>query len=339
MKRARAYFTLGVCLGDSAPETARRLKNFADWELLASVATGDLVAAALYPALQRKDALRLLPPDFAEYLKTLNELNAQRNTKLLATLGHVLQLLNKAGIVPGLLKGAASLAAGLYEDSTERVLGDLDLLVARDSIVEAERCLKDDGFQALNEHPGIQFRHQLEALAHPQRRGVIELHWHIVSPGRGLRALEQLSAGLSPPWLESTLGAERCRLPAPALHLAHRFVHDMVHDPGYLRGWLSMRALYEAYQIERQSPAMPWQEIETAVKSSGVWREWQAYRQALEYHFPALAPRAGRALRSRLWNLRLRAHQQWPRLYTANRRVFQAIRGLLPGEWLRDRGW
>ncbi len=271
--------------------------------------------------------------------ETAAQLNTQRNADLMGELGRALKLLNAAGIVPGLLKGAASLAAGFYEDSGERVLGDLDVLVAPDSFDEAERRLKADGYYPLpNAHPGIPARHEL-ALAHPERRGVIELHWTIVNPGRGLQTLELLSAGLDRPWLEPTFGTTHCRIPAPALQLAHRFVHDMVHDPGYLRGWLSMRALYEVYRIERQTPVMPWQELETVMRSGGVWREWQVYRHALEHHFPALHRRAARTLRSWLWNVRLRGHQQWPWLYTATRRLFQVVRGFLPTRWLRDRGW
>ena len=49
--------------------------------------------------------------------------------------------MNSRGIVPVLLKGAAYLKTGVYEDPAARILSDLDLLVEEARVSEAVGCV------------------------------------------------------------------------------------------------------------------------------------------------------------------------------------------------------
>ncbi|ATE66706.1 nucleotidyltransferase family protein [Rhizorhabdus dicambivorans] len=89
------------------------------------------------------------------------------------------------GIAPILLKGSAFAFAGLPA-AVGRVVGDLDILVPRDRIDEAEAALLGAGFVWAKDDPYTQgyyrrWMHELPPLIHPDRGGMIDLH-HTILP-------------------------------------------------------------------------------------------------------------------------------------------------------------
>ena len=62
--------------------------------------------------------------------------------------GHVARSLNRRGIRPVLLKGAASLVVGTYPQTAGRFLSDLDLLVPPGAIEDCAAALEADGYRA-----------------------------------------------------------------------------------------------------------------------------------------------------------------------------------------------
>lgn len=334
MRRDRAYAILARMLAAS-PQGAPAAR---DWPLLAEVATGSLVAPALYPAFERAAALATLPADVAQYLGTLTELNARRNALLREHLGALLAHCAAAGVRPALLKGAALLVTGVYGDG-ERVLGDLDLLVPAEHVGRLRDRLAAAGYAELpSEAAREPSRHHLPARAHASYLGAVELHHAIVGHARGARLLDEVAGRLPRPWHALTLAGAHAERPDATLHVAHRFVHDMVHEPGYARGWLGLRGMLDVYRLARHEE-IQWGLIAHSARVAGLAVEWQAWRHAVRQHFP-IEGLAGRATAgARLWALRVRAHQRWPGLYGATRRVFRLVRGVVPLRWLRYWGW
>ena len=73
-----------------------------DWERIISIATGHLVAPALYASLLRKDFLKLLSEELQHYFHTMYSYNTQRNVGLNGQLEELLHYLPPGAI---LLKG------------------------------------------------------------------------------------------------------------------------------------------------------------------------------------------------------------------------------------------
>lgn len=336
MKRADRYTRLARLLGSDPGSALRPAISDEAWRGLLEIATGTLVAPALHPWLARAALLERLPAEVAEYLGTLTRLNARRNVLLREHAALLAQHCAQAGARPRLLKGLALLGA-VYGEG-ERMLGDLDLLVSPDRVDAVRARLQADGYRELASAPGQSpSRHHLPALVHADRHGAVELHFDIVASDRGREALHQVVAGLPQAWHAASLGGVPVERPDATLHVGHRFVHDLSHEPGYLRAWLPLRGMLDVYRLSLGAP-LDWALLERAAVAADLGAEWQAWRHALGRHFPTLAP-VRTTLGARLWYLRLRAHQQWPALYALTRRLFQRLRGLMPQRWLRYWGW
>jgi hypothetical protein len=105
---------------------------------------------------------------------------------LLASLGFVRELhavaacLHGAGIPFLTFKGAA-LAVQFYGDASGREYSDIDLIVPRDRVAEAERSLASLGYRSEVGEPRLReaflgFQRQYQ-LAHPGTGRAIDLHW------------------------------------------------------------------------------------------------------------------------------------------------------------------
>lgn len=89
------------------------------------------------------------------------------------------------GIAPILLKGAAYVAAGLRAGEG-RMIGDLDILVPRDQLDEAEAALLDAGWEWVKPDPYDdayyrRWMHELPPLIHRERDRMIDVH-HTILP-------------------------------------------------------------------------------------------------------------------------------------------------------------
>jgi len=89
---------------------------------------------ALHDVLLRKGLDSCLPDPIREYFQAVFSLNLERNERLRASLVEAVGALNRIGVEPLLLKGAAVLHGEPYAGVTARMLGDLDILVPAASI-------------------------------------------------------------------------------------------------------------------------------------------------------------------------------------------------------------
>ena len=111
------------------------------WESVVELASRHLVTPALYPAFASRGLLADLPADVRSYLEVVHQLNGERNRRIAGQVLETLTALNGAGIAAVLLKGVAHLLGGLYGDPAARVIGDIDLLVAKGELAGALRAL------------------------------------------------------------------------------------------------------------------------------------------------------------------------------------------------------
>ena len=235
------------------------------WQPLIEAASHHLVTPAIAYGLRHSSGL---PSTVEEYFQAVLFLNRDRNRVIMETLTGALQELNKAGIVPVLLKGAASIAGALYPDSAMRILGDLDVLVPQDQARNAARVLSAIGYETVDKGT-VRYseHHHLAPLRHIETGVFIELHTQPV--------LQELKSFLD----AETMIAKAVRapftqcsafLPAPTHRIIHAIVHDQLSDGNYARRRLNIRQLLElAALANRHANDIDWEQVGKAFDANG----------------------------------------------------------------------
>lgn len=222
-----------------------------DWAGLISVANDEFVTPALFQRLRQGDAPGTEPEAMA-YLGELDSLNCRRNRSLWAMVAECTQLLNAAGIVPTLIKGASEMA--LQEDPAEfyRLMIDVDLLVEPSEVTRAQVLLAEAGFERLEDS---EYDHSPGSFWKQGCAGTLDLHAGLQSD------IARFLTGDD--WQQRRILCERdglrFRIPDPSLRLLINISHDMLHHSGLSRGGISMRYLLPLkQQLEAEDAALDW---------------------------------------------------------------------------------
>ncbi len=154
-----------------------------EWEPVVARADRQMLTPLLFESLKKTDRLRELPPPVlvnlrTNYLRSAN--HSEENFRELATL---LDTIIAARIPMILLKGAA-LAAALYDRISQRPMGDLDLLIPKDSLPAFIEIIRGRGYVD-NRNLGKGFEEEFGSEAcfiRPDAsRLAVDLHWHVFS--------------------------------------------------------------------------------------------------------------------------------------------------------------
>lgn len=175
MKDARA---LATALAD--PVSVLRFSP-EDWTSLLSIARAERLDGSLGYRL----ADLPLPDAIGRVLEDARAQAAFDRTQALWEVEMARRTLAPLGIEPILLKGAAFAFASLPA-GVGRLIGDLDILVPRDRLDEAEAALLSAGFEWVKDNPYDQayyrrWMHELPPLIHRERESMVDVH-HTILP-------------------------------------------------------------------------------------------------------------------------------------------------------------
>ena len=184
MTRMELFYFIGQCLSlDRNDENREKItheikNNEVNWEHFVELTSGHLVLPSVYLNFKQQKILPLLPKDLVNHLQLVYELNLQRNVGILSQIDEINRLLAVAGISPIYLKGAGNMLDHLYKDLGERIIGDIDLLVAEGEFLPAAKILKKEGYEHAcpfyEEEQGT-LKH-FPRLVHPQKNADVEIH-------------------------------------------------------------------------------------------------------------------------------------------------------------------
>ncbi|HET8612011.1 MAG TPA: nucleotidyltransferase family protein [Sphingomonas sp.] len=154
----------------------------AGWTALLTAARAERLLGTL---AHRIDA-RAAPPSVARILADARQAAAQDRRAALWEAEMARRALAPLGAPVVLLKGTAFVAAGL-EAGQGRAIGDLDILVPREALAEAERALRSAGWEPVKEdaYDDSYYRrwmHELPPLIHRERDRMIDVHHTILPP-------------------------------------------------------------------------------------------------------------------------------------------------------------
>ena len=182
MDRSRTDELLLYCLhvppdeaGDGQPETL----SSPDWDALIAESGRYGVAPLLYHRLRTSHSDIPVPDNAMERLRHIYLQSAGRALQQYHELGRVLAQLRRAHIPVIVLKGAHS-AALVYRNIAIRPMGDVDILVHEDDLMEVEAALLSMGYA-----PEKRNRQIAEDICHfayglPQSDFFVEVHWQLL---------------------------------------------------------------------------------------------------------------------------------------------------------------
>ena len=158
-------------------EIEKQLKSLSvDWDEVVKFSTGHCVFPALYCNLKRANFLIYLPVDLVDYMKNIADINRNRNNQIIQQAKELDSLLSANNIKPVFLKGTGNLLAGIYDDISERMVGDIDFIVSKDDYPKAIKLLREFGYSEVHTakyyFPDIHYR-RLEKV---NNIAAIEIH-------------------------------------------------------------------------------------------------------------------------------------------------------------------
>jgi hypothetical protein len=241
-----------------------------DWERIVGIASAHFVLPACAAALRDLRSLGSLNDELGAFLEAVHAANMERNAELRAELAAAVNVLNRAGIEPVLLKGAIRLLDGLYPDDGWRMLRDLDLLVARSALADASRAFEEAGYAPIEDGA---FRRGTGACK-------IELHEELFAGSRQLRLLQAVNVlnGSRPlAFKDATV-----RIPSVEHQLVHLIGHSQLRHCGHAIGRICLRDRLEAAALlHRPREAVCWQEIWARFVAAGYRRPLLSFLLAL----------------------------------------------------------
>ncbi|WP_077959863.1 nucleotidyltransferase family protein [Ensifer adhaerens] len=233
----RNLVALASCLKGKPPDGV-------NWDDIIALANESLTVSSL--ALVVRTAPDM-PQDVRDYLTLIYERNAERNRRLLAQLTEAVGHLNRIGIEPVVMKGAAILLAQELDDIGARILTDLDIFVRPADMSSAITALEGIGYElrlGSGSWPGNPRYHLPAVLERPVDVGGIDLHCRPKGP---------VSFG-DIEWLYGhsrrvILAGNHAYLPSAFVQIVFLILHDQFQDGDYWRGLIDLRHLLDIAKL------------------------------------------------------------------------------------------
>lgn len=168
---------------DNRDELAKHIEQTSiDWDHVVIIGSQHLMLPALYSQLRAKDLLPLIPQDLKEYLKEITTLNRGRNEILLKEAQDISEIFNSANIDHVFIKGTALIAGRTFKDHAERMIGDIDILVAKDQLNSAFDLLTQYSYTETVTSMRDRTKHRhLPRQISSKKYGAVELHGEVLA--------------------------------------------------------------------------------------------------------------------------------------------------------------
>jgi hypothetical protein len=260
-----------------AEEITALLQEDIDWSYLLHLAFRHNVAPLLFRSLEAV-APTAVPEKVRARLKEQIHVNIQGNLFLAKELINLLTLFEQHRIPAIPYKGPV-LAALVYGDLGLRPSNDLDILVQERHLLQAREVLISHGYQVIRPSSIARIEKSLQSIRiheliqkslwayqlifwHPERQGIVELHWRItpkyVFPGSPARLWENLKPVM--------LGGSTVLTFAPENLLWFLCVHGTKHQ------WKRLSWLCDIAELIRAYPDLHWEQVLVQATKLGIER-------------------------------------------------------------------
>ncbi len=256
-------FLISLLKGTDAEKLAPPSPEDPGWDDIMRQAAQQLLTPIVYRWLQASGWDSQLPLRLIDPLRASVFRLAARNLLLAEELASILREFDRGGLACMPLRGPA-LAEQLYGELTTRPMGDLDLLIRRESLSDVEMMLSGLGFVEMDRRPGFSrsYSYTLKFIKDQHGWIIVEPHWTIAYPPFADRV------DMDAVWKRSVrgraVGRETWQL-SPAdllLHLCFHLIHRGEQAP--------LLWYYELDRLLRQDQAgLDWSEVVLVARQTG----------------------------------------------------------------------
>jgi hypothetical protein len=246
--------------------------NAVNWEYVVAFANAQLVITALWKALCDKKLQDVLPEDVSSYLSELHSLNHKRNAAMRLQMEEIIRNLNLEGLEPLLLKGAALMFMGAFDDPAERIMMDVDIMVRTEDAKKTMENLSVLGYRSMEQdHLAYRYCQHLAPMARDHDAASVEVHtelFHSID--------DPIVLGPKEVWREServNINGLAFRVLSPTHFVVHNIVHSEAHHHCFALGKIPMRDLLDlAVFLRLRARDVDWREIDLSMGRHGLRR-------------------------------------------------------------------
>jgi len=250
MTYKEALYFIGECLTlTQYPERKNDVleqiqSGVVNWETIVRVSTGHMVLPALFLNLKRANLRSCLPLDLTAYCEEITQQNRDRNTAIIKQAKQLNILLNQHNITPVFLKGTAHLLENLYADIGERMVGDIDFLVAENQVESVAEILSEVDYKPLVKfcEANEKLSKHYPRLVHDKWMAAVEIHRRIIQPRHknnlGYNAI-----------FKDKLQMGGFFVPSYPHQATHNILNIQINDSGFLYAKIMMRQMYDGYLL------------------------------------------------------------------------------------------
>ena len=215
-----------------------------DWDAMVIIASKHLMLPAVYCRLKDKNLLHLVPEDLKMYLDEITQINRNRNKVLLKEAREISTLFEQHTIEHVFIKGAALIAREAFGDLAERMIGDLDILVAPEDIQKAFDLLTAQGYTNTVEFNYEQknYRHLARQVS-DQKMGAVELHSEIL-----INKYNHLLPGTKV--LKSRKKHNHVYVPCVEASIKTAIYGLHINDKAHYLGYISFKTIYDCLCLQ-----------------------------------------------------------------------------------------
>ncbi len=228
------------------------------WDSFVKIGSSHYIIPALYYKLKERDYIKLLNDELVSYLEEIYSQNLKRNLELVKEVNEISNLFKSNNIDHVFLKGAA-LANSIYKESLGiRMVGDIDVLIAKDQIFKAKSLLEDFGYKAKDPlfPPFTESKKHLDRMINIKKIFAVELH---------LTISDKIKFDCYK-FINSKKNLNTIFIPSATDLLFHTIINFQLNDYGSLKAGFHFRTLFDVVNISNTQPDL----IKEATNSSHV---------------------------------------------------------------------
>jgi len=234
-----------------------------NWDTIVVLGSQHLIIPALYQRLKSRNLLHLLPEGLELYLDDIASQNRQRNLAILEQVKSLTLLLNSHNIKHAFLKGAALLAADYFEDYSERMIGDIDILIEEKDLSNAFELLKTESYQPIEATFGADFfeHKHLPRLTSTTYICAVELHRKLFVKHKDI-ALSNANILKHKRQINDTYVPSHWHL------LLHNILNYQINDLGQHYKTINFRSAYDTIILSQPKDLKSFKTAETKIKTT-----------------------------------------------------------------------
>ena len=297
-----------------------------DWLTVFSLANQHLITPALWTTFDRPGLRQQLPEDVRSYLALLHSRNADRNARIRQQCLAIGSILARVKVRAVLLKGASWLFDGSLEPASDRMMRDIDLLLAPEEFEVAIRALIASGYRETSEGL-VEVGHFHHApLLPPDGVASVEIHRDLAHRVTLLPALEVLAS--------ARVVAPGLLLPSARHRIVHNVIHAQIENGDFAGGTVQLRDTLDlARLLMNSSSEIDWMSVAGEARERGFFNYLSGAVEVAHRVLGSAIPPPLASSRGRLHAFRCVHQRRWPLTNTVAGKFGVYLRALA---WDRD---